>query len=172
MRRPFSIHIDQLRPRSRGSILLKSLDPNVSPALHFNYLSAKHDLTELVEGVNKARDLVAQASFDDYRGEEIVPGPDARSEDELKAVISKLVGTDYHPCGTCRMGNDSGSVVDPSLRVHGVQGLRVVDASVMPNIISGNLNGPVQMIALRATDFILGRTQLEPFYARFHFQDL
>ncbi len=166
----FSIHIDQLRPHSRGYIALKSSDAATKPALHFNYLSEECDLNELAEGVLKARELVGQPAFNEYRGEELVPGPDVKTESDIKKVISQYVGTDYHPCGTCRMGNNAESVVDSQFCVHGVSGLRVVDASVIPNIISGNLNAPVQMMAARAADFILNRPQLRPVRARFHFQ--
>ena len=167
----FSIHIDQLRPRSRGFLALKSAGPNVSPALYFNYLSDEHDLIELVEGVHKARDLVSQSAFNQYRGEELVPGPQARSDNDIRMMIRNLSGTDYHPCGTCRMGTGPDAVVDFALRVHDIQGLRVADASIIPNIISANLNAPVQMIASRAADFILNRPQLSPLYASFHFNE-
>ncbi len=165
----FSIHIDQLRPTSRGSITLKSADPLQKPALNFGYLSTEHDRRELVEGVRLARDLAAQRAFDIYRGVEMVPGPDASSDAEILAAIRLMTETDYHPCSTCRMGNDRMAVVDGEMRVHGIEGLRVVDASVMPQIISANLNAPTQMIAARAADFILGRKPLAPFHARFHF---
>ena len=110
-------------------------------------------------------------SVDPYRGEEKGPTADARTDDEIEAAIRALTETDYHPCGTCRMGNGRDAVVDGELRVHGLEGLRVVDASVMPQVISGNLNAPTQMIAARAADFILGNAQLAPFHARFHFRD-
>lgn len=165
----FSIHIDQLRPSSRGQVLLKSADPGQKPALHFNYLTQAQDLQELVEGVRKARELVAQPAFDAYRGEELVPGPSAQSDAEIAAAIRQFTETDYHPCGTCRMGSGSDAVVDGEMRVRGIEALRVVDASVMPQIISANLNAPVQMIAARAADFILGNPQLKAVEAKFHF---
>jgi len=167
----FAIHIDQLRPKSRGRLTLKSADPADKPAMHFNYLSDPHDLRELVDGVRKTRELVSQKAFDPYRGDEKGPTADARTDDEIEAAIRALTETDYHPCGTCRMGNGRDAVVDGELRVHGLEGLRVVDASVMPQVISGNLNAPTQMIAARAADFILGNAQLAPFHARFHFRD-
>lgn len=167
----FSIHVDQLRPTSRGTITLKSANANDKPLLNFNYLSTAHDRRELVEGVRLARDLVAQPAFDDFRGVEMYPGTTAQSDIEIETAIRALIETDYHPCGTCRMGNDPMAVVDGQMRVHGIDGLRVVDASVIPQIISANLNAPTQMIAARAADFILGNTPLEPFHARFHFQE-
>ncbi len=169
LQQAFSLHVDQLRPTSRGEIRLKSADPAEKPALHFNYLSSEHDRREMVEGVRLARELVAQRAFDPYRGRELAPGPAAVSDREILAAVRGLTGTDYHPCGTCRMGKDALAVVDQELKVHGIEGLRVVDASVMPRIISANLNAPVQMIAARAADFILGRAPLPPLQADFHF---
>lgn len=166
----FNLQIDQLRPRSNGHIALKSADPNDKPALFFNYLSDPFDLQELVEGVKKMRELVAQPAFDGLRGREIGPSVDAKTDKEIEDAVRRMVSTDFHPCGTCRMGHDPGAVVDAELRVHGLEALRVVDASVMPRVISANLNAPTQMIAARAADYILGRPQLPPFEARFAFQ--
>ena len=100
---------------------------------------------------------------------ELAPGPDLQTDAEILNYIKANAETDYHPSCTCRMGTDAGAVVDEQMRVHGIEGLRVVDASVMPRIPCANLNAPVQMIAARAADFILGLEQLEPFHARFHF---
>ena len=116
-----------------------------------------------------ARDLIRQPAFDALRGAEIMPGDDATSDADILAFLRSAVETDYHPCATCRMGTDAMAVVDGEMRVHGIEGLRVVDASVMPQVISANLNAPTQMIAARAADFILGKEQLAPFRARFHF---
>lgn len=171
LKQAFALHIDQLRPTSRGRIDLKSADPFEKPALHFNYLNTEHDRRELIEGIRTARDLIRQPAFDDYRGAEILPGEAATSDADILAFMRSAIETDYHPCATCRMGNDEMAVVDGELRVHGMEGLRVVDASVMPQVISANLNAPTQMIAARAADFILGRPQREPFRARFHFED-
>lgn len=171
LRQAFALHIDQLRPRSRGRIDLRSADPEEKPALHFRYFDHPEDLRELVEGVHKARDLIAQPAFDAFRGAELDPGPDIRSDAEIEAAIRQMTITDYHPCGTCRMGHGPDAVVDDRMRVHGVERLRVVDASVMPDIISANLNAPTQMIAARAADHILGRPQLAPFRARFSFRE-
>ena len=167
----FALHIDQLRPQSTGRITLKSADPREKPLLNFNYLSVPSDLQELVEGVRKARQLVAQPAFDGLRGAEQAPTAGAESDADIARAVRSLTGTDYHPCGSCRMGMGPDAVVDAELRVHGIEGLRVVDASVMPRVISANLNAPTQMIAARAADFILGRDQLPPFKARFHFQE-
>jgi choline dehydrogenase len=124
----------------------------------------------LVEGVHRARELISQPAFDAFRGAELDPGPDVKTDREIEAAIRAMTVTDFHPCGSCRMGNGPDAVVDGELRVHDIDGLRVVDASVMPQIISGNLNAPTQMIAARAADFILGQNQLPPFEARFSFQ--
>ena len=171
LHRAFTIHIDQLRPTSRGRIDLKSAGPFEKPALHFNYLATEPDRRELTEGIRAARDLIRQPAFDAYRGAEILPGNDATSDADILAFLRSAVETDYHPCATCRMGTDEMAVVDGELRVRGIEGLRVVDASVMPQVISANLNAPTQMIAARAADFILGNEQLAPFKARFHFSD-
>ncbi|MGI9351908.1 MAG: choline dehydrogenase [Rhizobiaceae bacterium] len=170
LRQAFALHIDQLRPRSRGYINLKSADPTQKPAMYFNYLANDHDLEELVQGVHKARELVSQPAFDEFRGAEIDPGPHIKTDAEIRNAIRNMTITDYHPCGTCRMGNGKDAVVDGECRVHGAEGLRVVDASVIPQIISANLNAPTQMIAARAADFILGKKQLTPFEAKFSFQ--
>lgn len=167
----FSIHVDQLRPRFRGEVRLTSADPKTKPALYFNYLSTAHDEREIIEGVRKCREVIAQRAFDGFRGEELCPGPDIQIDLEILAAVRGMTETDYHPCGTCRMGGDEDAVVDGEMRVRGVEGLRVVDASVMPQIISANLNGPIQMIAARAADFVLGRPQLPAFHARFSFQE-
>ena len=166
----FALHVDQLRPRSRGSVTLKSADPNDKPLMHFNYLADPHDLSELVEGVHKARELVGQSAFDELRGVELEPGPDVRTDQQIENWIRQITVTDFHPSCSCRMGHGEGSVVDSKMRVHGVEGLRVVDASVMPQIISANLNAPTQMIASRAADFIIGVEQMPSIEARYSFQ--
>ena len=171
LKQAFALHVDQLRPRAKGHIELKSANPNDKPAMFFNYLSEAQDLQELVEGVHKARELIAQPVFDEFRGRELDPGPDVKTDKEIETSIRNMTITDYHPCGTCRMGHGADAVVDNELRVRGLEGLRVVDASVMPQIISANLNAPTQMIASRAADFILGKEQRKPFEARFSFQE-
>ena len=138
--------------------------------MFFRYLSDPHDLRELVEGVKKMRDLVAQSAFDDLRGVELTPRLDVRTDGEIKEAVRALTSTDFHPCGTCRMGHGTDAVVDAELRVHGIEVLRVIDASVMPRVISANLNAPTQMIASRAANWILGEPQLAPFEAQFAFQ--
>ena len=124
----------------------------------------------MMQGVQKARELVSQPGFEELRGAEAKPGYHARSNDEIKNAIRQMTETDYHPCGTCKMGTDDESVVDSQFRVIGLEGLRVVDASVFPTIISANLNAPVQMMAARAADYILGHSQLPVQHASFSFQ--
>jgi len=168
----FTVCVDQLRPSSSGTITLKSPSPRDKPALNFRYLSTEHDRREMLEAVRTARDLVNQRAFDSYRGKPIDAMRDAGTDDEILGAIRTMTETDYHPCGTCRMGHDSMAVVDDELRVHGIEGLRVVDASVMPQVISANLNAPTQMIAARAADFILGNPQRAPQHASFHFNEV
>lgn len=165
----FSIHVDQLRPKSKGYIGLNSADPADKPAAHFNYLDHEDDLKDLIDGVKLTRELIAQPAFDEFRGAQLTPGPAISSDREIATWIKATSSTDYHPSCTCRMGHDEQSVVDAELKVRGIDGLRVIDASVMPRIVSGNLNAPTQMIAERAADYILGKEQLAAINASFHF---
>ncbi len=153
----YTMHACGLRPRSRGSIRLKSADPAAKPAIHANYLSdtGGEDLRTLIEGLKLSRQLFAATPFDAARGDEIFPGAAVASDAEITAYIRRKAETVYHPVGTCRMGNDDDAVVDAELRVRGVTGLRVVDASVMPCLPGGNTNAPTVMIAEQAADFIL-----------------
>lgn len=129
LKQAFALHIDQLRPTSRGRIDLKSADPFEKPALHFNYMQTEHDRRELIEGVKLARDLIQQLAFDKFRGAEILPGDDVTSDADILSFLRSATETDYHPCATCRMGTDEMAVIDDEMRVHGIEGLRVVDAS-------------------------------------------
>jgi len=167
--RGFTLQVDQLRPASKGHIELISANPVDRPAVHFNYLKDEHDLRELVEGFHKMQELIAQPAFIASRGERREPLPDVKSNSDIENWIRATASTDFHPSCSCRMGNDDKAVVDAEMKVHGIDGLRVVDASVMPDIVSGNLNAPTQMIAARAADFILGKPALAPEFARFHF---
>ncbi len=152
----FTMHACMLRPKSRGDIKLASTDPLAKPTIRANYLSDTegYDLKILIEGVKMSRDIFAAKAFDAYRGAEIFPGAATQSDAEIEAYIRRKAETVYHPVGTCRMGNDNGAVVDPKLRVRGVPGLRVVDASVMPCLPGGNTNAPTIMIAERAAELI------------------
>ncbi len=150
----FSIHISLLQPKSRGRLTLKSADPAAAPRLDGNFLSEREDAEALARGVQITRRLIETSAFNTYRGEEVLPGPKVKSEKEVIDFVYQNVGTTFHPAGSCKMGRDPMAVVDPQLRVHGLEGLRVVDASVMPSVISGNTNAPVIMIAERAADMI------------------
>ncbi len=156
-----SCHACPLRPRSRGSVALASADPRVAPKIDPNFLSHDDDLETLVRGFKLVRRIFAQPAFAPFGGadlsRELYDGA-VQSDDEIRAAIRRRADTIYHPAGTCRMGSDADAVVDPQLRVRGVDGLRVVDASVMPTLVSGNTNAPVVMIAERASDLIRGRS--------------
>jgi choline dehydrogenase len=167
-RHGFTGHVCQLRPESRGWIGLKSTNPTDPPLIQPNYLATENDRRTMREGVKITRRVFAQRSFDPYRGPELSPGAHVQSDAEIDAFVRKNAETIYHPVGTAKMGKDPMAVVDSSLRVHGVEGLRVVDASVMPTLIGGNTNAPTIMIAEKASDMILGRTPLAPQYVRVH----
>lgn len=147
----------QLRPESRGTIHVKSSDPFVPPAIRPNYLSDPIDRQTIVAGVRFARTLAAQKALAPFVSHEIDPGPEVMSDDALLAFVRERGSTIYHPVGTCRMGQatDPMAVTDPQGRVHGVEGLRVVDASLMPRLVSGNTNAPTIMIAEKISDSIL-----------------
>ncbi len=157
----YQMHICQLRPESRGTVRLASPDPLAHPAIDPRYLTAPEDVETLYRGVEIAREIGRQPAFDAYRISETWPGPAARDRDSTIAMMRQWGETIYHPVGTCRMGIDDKAVVDGSLRVNGVEGLRVIDASVMPYLVSGNTNAPTIMIAEKAADIIAQRQKLE-----------
>ncbi|WP_085718517.1 choline dehydrogenase [Pseudomonas sp. B28(2017)] len=154
----FQIHIDLMRPTSLGSVTLNSADPRQPPRILFNYLKTEQDRADMRAGARLVREIIAQPAMAAYRGEELVPGPQAQSDEALDAWARQVTETGYHASGTCKMGlaGDAEAVVDPQLRVHGLDGLRVVDASIMPVIVSGNTNAPTVMIAEKASDLIRG----------------
>ncbi len=156
----YTLHACGLRPLSRGRIGLNSASPNDPARIEANYLGDPDgfDLKMLREGLKLSRRLLAQPAFAPFRGPEILPGERVQGDEELNAFIRRKAETIYHPVGTCRMGtaDDPDAVVDPQLRVRGIAGLRVVDASVMPRLVGGNTNAPTIMIAERAADMILG----------------
>ena len=158
----YTAHACFLRPRSRGRILLASADPRADARIEANYLGDPDgfDLKMMVECAKLARELFAQPAFDAYRGAPIHPARDDLTDAELVAFIRAKAETVYHPVGSCRMGFDDDAVVDPALRVRGLDGLRVIDASVMPTLIGGNTNAPTIMIAERASDLIRNRPVL------------
>ena len=150
----FSIGPTLIRPQSRGSITLRSRDPFEAPAIQPNYFSSDADLRVLVEGIKLGRRIGEARAFDAFRGSEVYPGPAAQSDESIADYISRVAETLYHPVGTCKMGSDAMAVVDARLRVHGIEGLRVADASIMPTVIGGNTNAPTVMIAEKAADLI------------------
>jgi choline dehydrogenase len=154
-RHGFFAHINVVRPASRGRISLSSADPLAAPLIDPNFLAEESDLVGLRQGIKIARDVFGQKAFDPYRDEEIAPGPGVRSDGEIDDYIRARTEADYHSVGTCKMGSDAMAVVDSRLKVHGVEGLRVVDASVMPTLVGGNTNMPVIMVAEKAADMIL-----------------
>ena len=131
-----------------------------------NYLEAEEDRRALREGVKLAREVFAQPAFDAYRGPELMPGAHVMRDDQIDAFVRKTAETIYHPVGSAKMGRDERSVVDPQLKVYGIEGLRVVDASIMPALVSGNTNAPTIMIAEKAADMILGKLVLPSLHAR------
>jgi choline dehydrogenase len=143
------------RPNSVGSIRIGAADPLAAPIIDPRYLSDPEDLRVLREGLRQAREIIAQPAFDRIRGEEYAPGEPALTDDQLDAYIRENAATLYHPVGTCKMGVGADAVVDPALKVKGVDGLRVADASIMPHITSGNTNFPSMMIGEKAADLIL-----------------
>jgi choline dehydrogenase len=155
----FTLHVCQLRPESRGRISLRSSDPMADPVIFANYLATEEDRRALRAGVAIARDVASQPALARYRSAENEPGEGVASDEAIDAWIARTGETSYHPVGTCRMGaaDDAAAVVDDQLRVRGLQGLRVVDASVMPTLIGGNTNAPTLMIAEKAADLLLGR---------------
>ena len=160
----FTFHVCQLRPESRGRVGLRSADPFDDPAIFANYLAAEEDRRALREGVRMMREVARQPALDPYRSEELFPGVDIQSDEAVDAWIRSVAETIYHPVGTCRMGadGDSMAVVDAQLRVHGLAGLRVIDASVMPTLVGGNTNAATIMIAEKAADMIRGREAPAP----------
>jgi choline dehydrogenase len=157
----FQVHIDLMRPKSLGRVTLRSADPAAAPSICFNYLADRQDREDLRTAVRLTREILAQPALSPYRGEELNPGEAIRSDEGIDAWVRHSVETCYHPVGTCRMGLDPlSAVVDSQCRVHGVGNLRVIDASVMPAIVSGNTNAPTIMIAEKMSDLLRGKFSL------------
>jgi choline dehydrogenase len=149
-----------LHPRSRGRIRLRSSNPLDAPLIQGNYFSEQQDMETMLEGLKTARAIAGMKAFSKFRKRELIPGPEAKDDQALRAHIVKYAETLYHPVGTCKMGSDAAAVVDCELRVHGVEGLRVVDASIMPTVPGGNTNAPTIMIAEKAADLIRNRPRV------------
>ncbi|MGB0384945.1 MAG: choline dehydrogenase [Ardenticatenaceae bacterium] len=165
----YQVHIGPMFSDARGSVKIKSTDPKIYPSLRFNYLSTAQDRREWVEAIRCARNIMNQPAFNQFNGGEISPGPDVHSDEEILDWVAKDGETALHPSCTCKMGLDPMSVVDPnSMNVHGLQNLRIVDASVMPYVTNGNIYAPVMMIAEKAADLILGNTPLPPAAAAYY----
>ncbi|HEX6017078.1 MAG TPA: choline dehydrogenase [Burkholderiaceae bacterium] len=150
----YSCHVCLLRPKSRGRVTLASADPTAAPRIDPNFLAEPEDMQRLVRGFKAMRTILSQPALAGYAGREFAASAAAHSDDEIEAFIRSRADTIYHPVGSCRMGSGALDVVDPQLRVHGMQGLRVVDASIMPRIVAGNTNAPTIMIAEKASDLI------------------
>ena len=151
----FTASVCQLRPESRGSLRIRSADPAAPPEIRINYLASETDRAAFIEGVKVLRKILAAPALKPYVVEEVYPGSKVTSDEDILAFCRQTGSTIYHPTSTCRMGNDPLAVVDQRLRVRGIEGLRVVDASVMPDLMSGNTNAPTIMIAEKASDMIL-----------------
>ena len=166
----FQAHVGPMRSKSRGWVRLASTRPEDKPRILFNYLSHPDDQVEMRACVRLTREIFAQPAFDRYRGRELQPGADVRSDDEIDAFIRAKVESAYHPSCSCKMGEegDPMAVVDSQTRVRGLERLRVVDSSIMPSVTTGNLNAPTIMLAEKAADHILGRGMLSPEDAPFY----
>jgi choline dehydrogenase len=159
----YQVHVGPMYSNARGSVKITSADPRVHPALRFNYLSTDEDRREWVEAIRVARHILNQPAMGPFNGGEISPGPEVETDEQILTWVASDGETALHPSCTCRMGVDDMSVVDPlTMRVHGLGGLRVVDASVMPYVTNGNIYAPVMMAAEKAADMILGNTPLPP----------
>ncbi|MFC3901949.1 choline dehydrogenase [Acinetobacter marinus] len=163
----FQAHVGSMRSPSRGRIKLKSKDPFEHPSILFNYMSAEQDWREFRDGIRITREIMKQPALDPYRGEEISPSNALQTDAELDEFVRQHAETAYHPCGSCKMGEDDMAAVDGYGRVHGMQGLRVVDASIMPIIITGNLNATTIMIGEKIADHVRGQAPLAPSDAPF-----
>jgi choline dehydrogenase len=150
------------KPKSRGHVRAVSPDPEVHPAIQFNYLAREEDREGFRKCVRLTREIIGQPAMDAYNDGEIAPGPDVQTDDEIDAFVRDNLESTYHPCGTCKMGEDPLAVVDSQLRLHGIAGLRVIDSSVFPTETNGNLNAPTIMLAERASDLVRGRQTLAP----------
>ena len=165
----YQVHVGPMYSDAKGSVKIKSTDPRQYPSLRFNYLSTDQDRREWVEAIGCARKILGQPAFDKFNGGEVSPGPTVDTDEKILDWVAKDGETALHPSGTCKMGKDPMAVVDPdSMKVYGLENLRVVDASVMPYITNGNIYSPVMMVAEKAADMILGNTLLPPSKAPYY----
>jgi choline dehydrogenase len=154
-----TMNVNVLRSESLGSIHIKSADPAIAPAIRFNFLSAEMDRTGVLYAMRKGRELMETLPVAGIVSKEIAPGADLQSDEELLEWVRNNAETTYHPVGTCKMGSDPMSVVDDNLRVHGIDGLRVADASIMPTLTSGNTNAPSIMIGEKCATMVLAAAE-------------
>lgn len=154
-----TMNVNVLRSESTGSVHVKSKDPAEPPAIRFNFLSTEHDRAGLLAAIRKGRELMATSPMKEITGEEIAPGAQLQTDDEILDWVRKTAETTYHPVGTCRMGSDAMAVVSNELKVHGIEGLRVADASIMPTLTSGNTNAPCIMIGEKCSDMVLAAAE-------------
>ena len=153
----YSTHVCILRPKARGSVSLASADPSAAPLIDPNLLGHEDDMEGMVRGMKQVHKILKQSALDEWRGDEIFPGKAMNSDEDYREFLRAKCDNIYHPVGTCKMGTDDMAVVAPdSMKVHGLEGLRVVDASIMPTLIGGNTNAPTVMIADKSADMILG----------------
>jgi choline dehydrogenase len=164
----FQLHVGPMNTDVRGHVKITSPDAAKYPEIFFNYLSTEQERQEWLEAIKCSRDIIGQPAFDDLRGKELAPGPEIQSDEEILDFVAREGESAYHPSCTCKMGYDDMAVVDSELKVHGVENLRVVDASVFPSITNGNIYAPVMMVAEKAADLILGNTPEPPAQAGFY----
>ncbi len=165
----YQVHVGPMYSDARGSVKIKSTDPDAHPALRFNYLSTEQDRREWVEAIRCTRHIMEQPAFDEFNGGELSPGSAVQTDEEILDWVARDGETALHPSCTCKMGVDEMAVVDPdTMQVHGMEGLYVVDASVMPYVTNGNIYAPVMMVAEKAADLILGNTPLPPLAIPFY----
>jgi choline dehydrogenase len=166
----FTSFVCLTHPQNIGSVCLRSPDPKDTPMIQMNYLQSEADVQKLVVGIKLLRNLFGASALDEFRGKEIAPGADKQSDAALVAYVRETCSTVWHPVGTCKMGTDPMAVVDPELRVHGIEGLRVVDASIMPRITTGNTNAPTIMIGEKAADLIKASSTRQTLLANYNVQ--
>lgn len=165
----YQVHVGPMYSDAMGTLKIKSTNPKDKPALRFNYLSTDQDKREWVEAIRCARKILEQRAFDEFNGGELSPGQNVETDNEILKWVAKDAETALHPSCTCRMGTDNSSVVHPeTMKVHGLEGLRVVDASVMRYVTNGNIYAPVMMLAEKSADLILGNTPLAPEFTQFY----
>jgi choline dehydrogenase len=158
----FQYFLSLMRPESEGRVWLRDSNPESAPRFVFNYLKEERDREQMIAAVKTVRNLIRQPAWDELRGEEVTPGEAVKTDEQILAWLRQNAGTNYHPCRTCRMGYDDMAVTDENGKVHGVDNLRVIDASIMPEIVTGNLNAPVIMMAEKLSDVVLGKPALRP----------